>query len=365
MRLCFVVLLTALQLGVPQLAGAAEQTVNVYNWSDYIAPAVLKQFQKETGVRVVYDQYDSNEMLEAKLLVGGSGFDVVFPTARPFAQRHLQKGVYQPLDRAQVPNIKNLDPRIVASLQDVDPGLKHVVPYTWGTTGIGYNKKAVTKRLGATTPVNTWALLFNPLLAAKLSDCGITVLDDPEEALHSALIYLGKDPSSAAPADLDAAIALYKSVRKYIKYFHSSQYITDLATGDVCVSMGYSGDIIQARNRARDAKNGVEVGYAVPREGAIMWVDLMAIPKDAPHTANAFKFVNFILRADVMAAISNEIAYANANAASFRLLKPELRNDPGVYPSAKILASLKTAKNLGSVERRARNRAFTRIRSGK
>ena len=344
---------------------AAAATVHVYIWSDYIAPSVLTQFQKETGIKVVYDVYDSNEMLEAKLLAGGSGYDVVFPTARPFAQRHILRNIYMRLDPNALPNLRNLDRGILGSLKDIDAHNDHVLPYTWGTTGIGYNKKLVAQRLGANVPTNSWGLLFDPRIAAKLATCGIAVLDDAEEALHAALLYLGKDPNSAAPADLNAAIALYAKVRPFIRYFHSSQYINDLANGDVCVAMGYSGDVLQARDRARESNNHVEVTYVVPQQGAIMWVDLMAIPNDAPNKVNALKFVNFLLRADVMARISNEVAYANGNAAATPLLNASIRNDRGIYPSKETMARLKTAKNLSAAERRARTRAFTHIRTGR
>ena len=365
MRLIGLFVCAALCSAAPTFAANGEQVVNVYNWTDYIAPKVLKQFQKETGIRVQYDTYDSNEVLESKLLVTGSGYDVVFPTARPYADKHLKHNVYLALDRSQVPNLKNLDPAIMHSLQDIDPGNKHVVPYTWGTTGIGYNRDKVIKRLGANAPLNTWALLFDPKNAAKLKDCGVAILDDGEEALHAMLIYLGRDPNSAKPEDLAAAVAGYKSIHPYIKYFHSSQYINDLAGGDICIAMGYSGDVVQARNRALEAKNNVQhVAYAHPKEGSILWVDLMAIPKDAPHAANAYKFVNFLLRGDVMASISNEIGYANANGAALPLLKADIRDDPVIYPNNAIRSHLRTARSLTPEEKRARTRAFTRIRSG-
>lgn len=357
-------LATLLALSLPA-AAAPEKRVNVYNWSDYIAMDVLEQFRRETGIKVVYDVYDSNEMLEAKLLAGGSGYDVVFPTARPFAQRHMQRNVYLQLDPRALPNRRNLDQGILTSLRDIDPRNDHLIPYTWGTTGVGYNRRAIAQRLGANAQPNTWRLIFDPAVAAKLASCGIAVLDDAEEALHAALIYLGKDPNSAAPADLAAANALYARVRPYIRYFHSSKYIDDLANGNICVAMGYSGDVLQARDRAREARRGVDVAYAVPREGAIMWVDLMAIPKDAPNKANALAFVNFIMRPDIMAKISNTVAYANGNAAATRLLDPAIRNDPGIYPDRATMARLKTAKNLNPAERRARTRAFTRIRTGR
>lgn len=344
---------------------SAEEVVNVYNWSEYIAPEVLETFKTETGIRVVYDVYDSNEMLEAKLLTGGSGYDVVFPSARPYAARHLTRGTYRELDRAKLPHFANLDPTLLASLEDIDPGNRHLAPYTWGTTGIGYDRRELATRLGSDAPADTWALLFDPTLAGKMASCGISVLDDPEEFLRALLIYLGRDPASAKTEDLDAAVATFAPVRPFIRYFHSSQYINDLATGDVCLSMGFSGDVLQARDRALDAKNGVDVAYVVPREGAGMWVDTMAIPSDAPHPSNAHAFIDYLMRAETMAAITNRIHYANANRASFDLLDRAVRDDPGIYPPADVMKRLVPATVMEAADRRARSRAYMRLKTGR
>lgn len=346
-------------------AAAEEPVLNIYNWSDYIADEVLQQFQAETGIKVVYDVYDSNEVLEAKLLAGHSGYDLVFPTARPFAQRHIKAGIYQKLDKSKLGNYANLDPVIMRSLADIDPDNAHAVPYMWGTTSIGRNVAKVAQRLGADAPVDSWALIFDPVNAERLADCGISLLDEPTEVFSAALIYLGKDPNSTAKADLDAATALLQKVRPFIRYFHSSQYINDLANGDLCVAHGYSGDILQARDRAREAKNGVEVALAIPREGAVLAVDVMVIPADAKHPDNAQRFIDFILRPEVIAKITDYVAFANPNPASLPLLDPDVRNDPGIFPPPAVLERLVSPAELDPAAQRARTRAWTRVKAGR
>ncbi|MGB5564559.1 MAG: polyamine ABC transporter substrate-binding protein [Sedimenticolaceae bacterium] len=363
-RLLFATLLL-LSLFISRSAIAEEPVLHVYNWSDYIADEVLEQFQTETGIKVIYDVYDSNEVLEAKLLAGHSGYDVIFPTARPFALRHIKAGIYQPLDKSKLANYGNLDPVIMQSLDEVDPGNAHIVPYMWGTTSIGYNRAKVLERLGADVPLDSWSLIFDPANAEKLSDCGISLLDDPTEVFSAALVYLGKDPNSTAPADLEAATALLQKVRPYIRYFHSSQYINDLANGDLCVAHGYSGDILQARDRADEAANGVEVVLTIPREGAVLAIDVMAIPADAPHPDNAHKLIDFLMRPDVIARITNYVAYANAIPASMPLLEPDVRNDQGIFPPKEVMQSLVSPAELGPADQRTRTRAWTRVKAGR
>ena len=360
-------LLLVLLVGVSALpASAAESPVlHVYNWSDYIADEVLEQFQAETGIRVVYDVYDANEVLEAKLLAGRSGYDLVFPTARPFAQRHIQAGIYRPLDRDSLPNYGNLDPVIMKNLSQVDPGNAYVVPYMWGTTSIGYNVEKVKAALGAEVPVDSWALLFDLDNAKRLADCGISLLDDPTEVLSAALIYLGKDPNSTADDDLAAATRLLQRIRPFVRYFHSSQYINDLANGDLCVAHGYSGDVLQARDRADEAANGVKIALTIPREGAIVAIDVMAVPADAPHPGNAHRFIDFLLRPEVIAQITDYVAFANPNLASLPLLDPAVRNDPGIFPPPEIMERLVSAAELSPTSQRARTRAWTRIKAGR
>jgi putrescine transport system substrate-binding protein len=363
-RLPLIGLLAALVFGV-NASAAEEPVLNVYNWSDYIADEVLEQFQSETGIKVVYDVYDSNEVLEAKLLAGHSGYDVVFPTARPFAQRHVKAGIYQKLDKAKLSNYANLDPVIMKGLVDLDPGNAYLVPYMWGTTSIGYNVKKVAERLGADTPVDTWALIFDPKNAERLADCGISLLDDPTEVFSIALTYLGKDPNSTAKADLDAATALLQKVRPYIRYFHSSQYINDLANGDLCVAHGYSGDILQARDRAVEANNGVDVALTIPREGAIAFVDVMAIPADAKHPDNAHKLIDFLMRPEVIAKISNFVGYANAIPTSMPLLDEAVRDNQGIFPPQEVRERLIAPAELDPAAQRARTRAWTRVKAGR
>ncbi len=351
----------AFPAGIVQAQGGV---VHVYNWSDYIAAETLRDFEAATGIKVVYDVYDSNEIMEAKMLAGGSGYDVVFPTAQPFAERQITAGLYRKLDKSKLTNYGNLDPTILKPLETADPGNQHAAPYMWGTTGIGYNVERVKARLGDDMPVDTWGLIFDPAIAAKLADCGISVMDDSMEAMTAALLYLGKDPNTRDPKDFEAAAELFKQVRPHIRYFHSSQYINDLANGDLCVAHGYSGDILQARDRAEEAGKGVQVAYSVPREGAILWVDVMLIPSDAPHPDNAHTFINYLLQPEVIAAISNEVAYANANRAARPLVDESIRNDPGIYPSDETRERLVSMQTLPDRVQRDKVRVWTRIKSG-
>jgi putrescine transport system substrate-binding protein len=342
-----------------------QPVVHVYNWSDYISDAVIERFQEQTGIKVVYDVYDANEILEAKLLAGRSGYDVIFPTAHPFAERHIQAGLYLPLDFTQLPNRHHLDPILLQKLESVDPGTRHTVPYMWGTTGIGYNVEAVTGILGEEADLDSWSLLFDPEIAASLASCGIAVLDDEGEALAAAFLYLGIDPNTTDPEAIQAATDLFMSVRPHIRYFHASRYINDLANGDICVAHGYSGDVIQARDRAEEVGRGVEVAYAIPREGAVLWFDLMAIPVDAPHPKQAHAFIDFLMVPENIAEISNEVAYANANRAATEWVDEEIRNDPGVYPTDALRERLVTLNALPDDVQRARVRAWTQIKTGR
>ncbi|MGE4528546.1 MAG: polyamine ABC transporter substrate-binding protein [Rhodospirillaceae bacterium] len=345
-------------------ARAADKVVHLYNWSDYIAEDTLETFTKETGIKAVYDVYDSNEVLEAKLLAGKSGYDVVFPTARPFAMRQIKSGLYQKLDKSKLPNLKNMDPGLMKALASIDPGNAHGVPYMWGTTGIGINVDKVKAALGESADIGSLAMIFKPENAKKLAACGISFLDDQEETFAMALRYLGKDVATKNKADIDAAADLFKSIRPYIKYFHGSQYINDLANGDICVAHGYSGDILQARTRAQEAKNGVNIRYIIPKEGAVLWTDMMLIPKDAPDPAEAHAYINFIMKPEVVAKISNFVSYANANKAANALVDPEIRNDPGIYPPEDVMAKLYMLPDNDQALIRYRVRAWTRVKTG-
>ena len=296
-------------------ASAQDHVVNVYNWSDYIDPAMLKLFTARTGIKVVYDTFDANETLETKLLAGKSGYDVVVPTAY-FLQRQIQAGVFQKLDKSKLPNIVNQWPEIARRLSAYDPGNRYGVNYMWGTTGIGFNVKAMHARLGANAKVDSWDVVFKPEIIAKFKDCGVHMLDSADDIIPAALHYLHLDPNSTKPGDLDRAAALLGKIRPYVRKFHSSEYLNALASGEICLVVGWSGDIKQSENRARAAKNGIEIGYAIPREGAQMWFDNLAIPKDAPHPDAAYAFINFMLDPHVAAANSDMVSYANGNLAS-------------------------------------------------
>ncbi|MBD3776692.1 MAG: polyamine ABC transporter substrate-binding protein [Thiotrichales bacterium] len=342
----------------------AQETVHVYNWSDYIAPNTIANFEKASGIKVVYDVYDSNEVLEAKLLAGKSGYDLAFPTARPFIDRHIRAGLYQKLDKGQLSNYANLDKQILQSLSDIDPNNAYAVPYMWGTTGIGINVKKVKEILGDDMPLDSWSLIFDPKIAKKLAGCGISLMDDATEVFAAAHAYKGEASDDFSKGGIAAATETLNAVRPFIRYFHSSQYINDLANGDLCVAHGYSGDILQARDRAMEAKNGVEVAYFAPKEGAVVWTDVMVIPADAPNPKAAHAFINYLLEPKVIADISNTVAYANANTAATPLVDEAVRNDPGIYPPEATRANFMVLKTPSDKQARNINRAWTRIKTG-
>ncbi len=346
-------------------AVAQEKTVHVYNWSDYITPEAIAGFSKETGIKVVYDVYDSNETLEAKLLVGRSGYDVVFAAARPYALRQIQAKLVQPLDKAKLPNYRHLDAKLLKSLVDVDVQQQYAVPYMWGTTGIGINVGKVQAALGTKAALDSWQLILDPVISAKLKSCGISILDDEAEGLGAIMVALGKKPQSALDADLALAAKTITNVRSNMRYFHSSKYIGDLASGDLCVAMGYSGDIFQAKNRAIEAKNGVDIRYIIPKEGTVQWVDIMMIPKDAPNADYAHQFINYLMKPEVIAQISNVVGYANANATATPMVDANVRNDPAVYPNAATMARLVPNAVISQADKRKRVRVWTNIKAGR
>jgi putrescine transport system substrate-binding protein len=347
-------------------AGAAteEPVLHVYNWSDYIAPDTISNFERKTGIKVTYDVYDSNEVLEAKLFAGQSGYDVVVPSASPFMARQIAAKVYLPLNKAKLSGWKNLDPKILDLVAAADPGNTHGVPYLWSVTGLGYNKAMVLAALGERAPVDSWALLFDPANAKKLADCGISLLDTPQEVVPAMLAYLGLNPKSQDLGDLGTAMAALDRIRPYIRKFHSSQYINDLASGNLCLSLGYSGDVIMARNRAHDAHNGVEIAFRVPKEGAQMSVDMLGIPADAPHPANALRFIDYLLRPKVIADISDAVSYPNPNLPGTALVEPAIRDDPAIYPPAEVRRRFFVDLPAPADYERARTRAWTRLKSG-
>jgi len=344
-------------------AAGEEKLLHVYNWSDYIAEDTLANFEKETGIKVVYDVFDANEVLEAKLVAGNTGYDIVVPSLS-FLARQIQAGVFMPLDRSKLSNYGNLDPVLMERIAQNDPDNTYSVPYLWGTTGIGYNVQKIKAALGEAVALDSWDLIFKPENAAKLQSCGIAMLDTPSEVLPAALNYLGEDPNSFDPEVIARGEALLNSIRPHITYFHSSQFINDLANGDVCLAVGWSGDIFQARDRAAEASNGVEVGYFIPKEGAPMWFDMLAIPKDAKHPNNAHAFINYLLRPDVMANIQNYVSYASGNQAALPLVDQALKDNPGVYPTEAARAKLFTLAVLPPEVDRLYTRVWTKLKTG-
>ena len=339
-----------------------DKVVNVYNWADYIEPSLLEKFTSETGIKVNYDVYDSNEVLETKLMAGSTGYDVVVPTAS-FIERQIKAGAFRKLDRAQIPNWRNLDPEVLQRLSLHDPGNAHAISYMWGTDGIGYNEAQV-KAIMPDAPVNSWKLLFDPAIAAKFKDCGISVLDAPGDVVAVLLHYLGKDPNGESEEDLALAEKTLMAIRPYIRMIHSSSYIDALANGEICLAFGWVGDVLQARDRAAEVGQGHIIKYSIPREGTIIWFDAMAIPNDAPHPANAHAFLNFLQRPDVAAANSNFIKYANGNAAAFMLIDQAVRTDPAIYPPAEVKAKLFPDLADSEAYSRILNRTWTRFVTG-
>lgn len=360
MRFAAVALALAFSACVPSPKSAG--VLNIYNWSDYIDPALLKQFTAETGVKVRYDTFDSNEVLETKVLQGGTGYDIVVPSNHNIP-RYVAAQAIQPLDKTKLKGLENLEPAVVARMAAFDPGAKYAVPYMQGTIGIAYNTGAVAKRLGG-APVDSWAMVFDPKVLAKLQDCGVYFLDASEDMYAVALNYLGKDPNSKDPKDYAAATDLLLKVRPYVRKFHSSAYIDALANGDICVAIGYSGDVLQAKSRAAEAKNGVKLAYVVPKEGSQVWFDLFTLPVDAPDRAAAYSFLNFMLRPDVIAKASNYTKYANANAAATTLVDPAVRNDPAAYPPPELAKRLFVTTTKDQALLREVNRQWTKVLTG-
>lgn len=356
--------ITALLALAVSPALAADKVLHIYNWSDYIAEDTLEKFTAETGIEVTYDVYDSNEVLEAKMLAGSSGYDVVTPSA-DFMNRQIAAGVYAKLDKSKLPNLKNMDAGLMKQVAVFDPDNEHAVVYMWGTTGIGYNIKAVAERLGDSAPTDSWDLVFDPTIAAKLAGCGISFLDAPTELLPVAMNYLGLDPRSAKKQDLEKGAELLNGVRPHIRYFHSSQYISDLANGDICVAVGWSGDIFQARDRAGEADKGVEIAYVIPKEGAIQWFDMMAIPVDSKNQDAAHAYINFMMDARITANNTNYVWYANANQASMAMVEEEIKEDPGIFPPADVRAKLWSAQVYNKRTDRIMTRLWTKILTGK
>ncbi|NNE89379.1 MAG: polyamine ABC transporter substrate-binding protein [Silicimonas sp.] len=345
------------------ITSAFADEVRVYNWSDYIDESLLAKFEEETGIKLIYDVFDSNELLETKMLAGGSGYDIVVPTG-DFLERQIQAGAFQPLDYSKLPNAENLWSVIKERTAVHDPDNTYAINYMWGTTGLAVNVGKVTELLGEDAPINSLALVFDPANMEKLGECGVHFLDAPNEVVPAALTYLGLDPNSRDADELQQAGEVIAAVRPYITKFHSSEYINALANGEICVALGWSGDGLQARDRAAEAGNGVEIAYSAPVEGALIWFDMMAIPADAPNPEAAHTFLNFIMDAQNMAAASNYVFYANGNKAAQEFLEPDLLNDTAIYPDQPTMQTLYTFSPYDPKTQRVVTRMWTKIKSG-
>ena len=342
---------------------AEDEVLYVYNWSDYIAEDTIQKFEEATGIKVTYDVYDSNDVLEAKLLAGNSGYDVVVPSAFPYLERQVKGGVYQKLDKSMIPNFELLDPGLMKTVAQADPGNEHAAIYMWGTTGIGYNKAKI-EEIAPDAPTDSWDMVFDPEIVKQFKGCGVEMLDAQGDMIPIALNYLGLDPNSHDEADLQKAQDLFMAIRPYIRTFNSSEYINDLANGDACLVVGWSGDILQARDRADEAENSVEVNYVIPKEGTLVWFDNLAVPKDAPHPENAMKFINFMLSPEVEAANTNYVAYANGVPSSKEFIDEDVKNDTSIYPDEAVQEKLFVARTAPTNFQRLMTRAWTKIRTG-
>ncbi len=341
---------------------ASPKVLNLYIWSDYLAPNTLADFEKQTGIKVHVAYYDTNETLETKLLAGSSGYDVVVPTASYF-ERLIKAGAFMALDKSKLPNLKNMDPQLMARVTHNDPDNAHGVIYLWGTNGIGYNEKMV-KALMPDAPLDSWSLVFDPAVAAKVAKCGISVLDSPAEMIRAVFSYLGKDPNSQSAEDLAAAESVLTKIRPFIRNIHSSEYIEALANGDLCIAVAYNGDVMQARDRAREANKGIDIKYSVPKQGTILWFDMLAIPKDAPDPDSAYAFLNYMMDPKVIADVSNFKRYADANAAAQALVLPEVKNDPGIYPTPQQRQALTVQLSDSPDQTRAVTRVWQKFKTG-
>ncbi len=339
-----------------------EKILNVYSWTDYIAPDTVANFERETGIVVRYDTYESNEVLETKLLTGHTNYDVVIPTDT-FFERLLHAGVFRGLDLDELPNRTNLDPEIMRRLALHDPGNAHGMPYLWSTVGIGYNEAKLAERLGGRRP-DSWSVLLDPAQAAKLADCGISIIDSPPDVFEVALLYLGRNPNSLDKADAEAAAGVLMRIRPFVRMIDSTQNISDLANGSLCLTLGWSGDMVQARDRAREAGTGVRIAYFLPSEGTVLTTDMMGIPADAPHPHNAEHWMNYLMRPEVIASITNAVKYPNGNSASLPFVSERIKGDPAVYPPAEARANLHPMFAQPPEYSRLITRLWTRFRTG-
>lgn len=344
------------------LAAAEEKVLHVYNWVDYIGETTIADFQNETGIKVVYDTYDASETVDAKLLAGNSGYDVLIH-AGSFMPNLIKAGIFQELDKSKLPNIKHMDPDIMATLEGWDPGNKFGVPYMWGTAGMTYNMTMIQERL-PDGPYGSLDMIFKPELISKIADCGVTILDSPVDVIPMALAYLGKDPNSNDKEDLAAVVELFKPIREHIRTFDASQYLNTLPNSEQCAAMTWSGDYATATWRASEAGIDIDLQYFMPETGFGAWFDVWAIPADAPHPENAHLWIDYMMRPEVIAAATNYTYYANANKAATELVSEDITGDPAIYPSADLLSKMWTAKPPSARELKRRTRAWTKIKTG-
>jgi putrescine transport system substrate-binding protein len=352
-RLTFLLSFSLLLTTAPMRA----DEIHLYSWSDYFGAKPIGQFSEETGTKVVYDVFDNNDIVETKLLTGKSGYDVVTPNLSPHFARQLAANVWADLDPAKLNNVKNIDPGIMAQLKKVDPDGLRGVPWMWGTTGVIFNT-AKLKEIMPDAPVDSWRMLFDPEILAKFASCGVSMLDDGEQVLGSVLIYQGKDPNKATEADINEAAALIEKLRPSIRRFHSSEYFAGLAAGDYCLALGFSGDARVATLRAKEAGQPFTLEYRLPKEGALMYFDLLAIPADAPNIESGTKFINFMMRPEIAAVAANETGFATANAGAMQFVDPALRDDPNLYPKSETIKTLTVARVFSTKELRVWHKAW-------
>jgi putrescine transport system substrate-binding protein len=347
----------------PAAVTDAEKVLNVYNWSDYISPDLVPAFEKEYGIKVNYDVFDANEVLQTKLLAGQTGYDIVVPSAN-FMALQIKAGVFQKLDKSLLPNLKNVDPEITKHIDQLDPGMQYGVNYFWGTSGVGYNVDKI-KTAMPDAPVDSFRMFYDPAVAKNFKSCGVSILDAPDEVVNTVFVYLGLQPNSERPEDLAAAEKVLMAIRPYVRYVNSSKYIEDLANGEICLALGWSGDVGQAAARAREAGKGINIKYNIPKEGAVLFFDMLAIPADAKHPRNAHLFVNYLLRPEVAAKNSSAVHYASSNSASYPLIDPAVYNDRGIFPPPEASAHLVANLPRSQPYTRLLSRMWTRFKTGR
>jgi putative spermidine/putrescine transport system substrate-binding protein/putrescine transport system substrate-binding protein len=352
----------AVVIAATSTSALADETVNISNWNSYIAPDTLASFTQATGIQTTYDIHDSNEVLESKLMTGNTGYDVVSPSNH-FLSRLIKAGAIEKLDRSRLPNWKNLDPVLMQKLEVNDPGNQYGYPYMWGTAGIGYNVEKIKAIFGNTDVTRSWKLLFDEDNIKKLSQCGVAFIDNPTQVLPITLNYLGLPPHSHEPEDYKKAEQALLKIRPYIQYFHASKYISDLANGNVCVVIGFNGDIVQAAASAKEAKNAIDIAYSIPDEGTTLWFDMLVMPKNAPHENNGYAYMNYLLEPKVIANISNSIHYANPNAAAGEFLNPDVKQDSAIYPPKSVMEKLFTVEELPAKIARLTTRLWTKLKT--